>query len=97
MGGKEVLEVEVRSLDDFRVEPHRDDDANLIDLIAWNRAVSDRIQHAMGDAGLDRAHQDVCVLRLFDGDFTDHEGGWFDGDVAVQESQHPRMTLDLPA
>src|SRR5262249_3559535 len=72
VGPKQDVEVNLFR-QDGGVEPDGDDDTEVVRLRLGNVAGSDRIQNAVGDGGLDGAHQNVRVLGAFDGDFADHQ------------------------
>ncbi len=97
MDVEQHLVVELLLLDDDGVEPDRDDDAEIVDLVLRDVAVAHRVEHAVGGRRLHGAHQDVGVARVLDRDLAHHEGRRAHHDVGVEDRQHARVALDLVA
>ena len=84
-------------VNDARIEPHRDDDPQVVGFLFRNVARSHGVEDSVGDRGLHSSHQDVRVFLVVDRDLTDHHRHRPDLHVAVQNREDLRVPLRLIA
>jgi len=94
VGGEQHLRI-VGRIHDRRIEPDRHNDAQVVRLLLGDVAGPNGVKHTVGDRRLHRAHQDVGVQGVVDGDLADHQRRRPHLDVRVEDREHPGVALGL--
>ena len=70
-----------------------DDDTERVHLLLGNVARAHAVEHAHAGGVLHRAHEDVGVAGIFDGDLADAERGRAHHDIGVEQRQYAAVPL----
>ena len=94
MGAEQDLVIDL-FLGHSRIEPDRDNDAQIVGFLLGDITGSHGIEDSVGDSRLHGTHEDVRVFVVGDGDLADHDGDRADLDITVKDCEDLGVSLAL--